>query len=162
VRATRRQLIVTGGATLALGPVAAAAAAPPAAEELERLLGFERRLEEAYRRALERDAIEPGLGRLLVGHERDHVGALEQVLGRGSSRASVPSFRLGGALASRAAFARYAIALEGATVAAYERTLAVLDRDRLLQPLGSIMAAGAQHQVALRDAAGEDLLGGGR
>ena len=30
--------------------------------------------------------------------------------------------------------------------------------DRLLQPLGSIMACGAQHEVALRRVLGEDLL----
>jgi hypothetical protein len=36
--------------------------------------------------------------------------------------------------------------------------LATLRDERLLQPLGSIMAAGAQHVVALRRVAGEALL----
>jgi hypothetical protein len=41
---------------------------------------------------------------------------------------------------------------------AYEGVLTSLRNDRLLQPLGSIMACGAQHEVALRQVLGEGLL----
>ena len=63
---------------------ALALAAPARASDsdgLERLLGLERRLEAAYEAALARDAIDPALGRLLLGHEREHVRGLEQALG---------------------------------------------------------------------------------
>ena len=60
--------------------------------------------------------------------------------------------------AYRAALERFAIALERETAAAYAATLATLRAPKLLQPLGSIMTAGAQHQVALREALGVDLL----
>jgi hypothetical protein len=43
-------------------------------------------------------------------------------------------------------------------VAAYQEVLATFRDERLLQPLGSIMTAAAQHEVALREAVGGDLL----
>jgi hypothetical protein len=150
----------------ALAPLAhaAAAAPPPDVEQLERLLALEHRLESAYQTALARDAIEPGLGRTLLAHEREHVRGLEQALrgrGRRSPRATVPPPRLGAALESRSAFASFAIDLEAETVGAYQEVLATLRNGRLLLPLGSIMASGSQHVVALRQAAGEDLLAPG-
>ena len=78
--------------------------------------------------------------------------------GRRSPRATVPPPQVGTAFASRPAFARFAIDLETETVGAYEEVLSTLRSGRLLLPLGSIMASGAQHVVALRQAAGEDLL----
>jgi ferritin-like protein len=157
---TRRALLV-GAAAGVLGRSAAARAAPPSdVEQLERLLGLEHRLESAYEAALERQAIEPGLGQTMLTHEREHVRGLGLALrarGRSAARAdrSPPP---GTALADRPAFARYALGLESETVAAYQKALATLDNPRLLLPLASIMAAGAQHQVALRAAAADDLL----
>jgi Ferritin-like domain len=136
-----------------------AAAAPSDAEQLQRLLAHENRLESVYEAALARDAIEPGLGQSLLDHEREHVRGLEQALrGRGAPRAAVPPAGLAPALASRADFARFAAGVEAETVGAYQDVLTTLRNDRLLFPLGSIMASGSQHVVALRQAAGDKLL----
>jgi hypothetical protein len=111
--------------------------------------------------ALERDAIEPGLGETLLAHEREHVRGLEMALrarGRRSPRATVPPPQVGTAFASRPAFARFAIDVETETVGAYQEALTTLRNTRLLLPLGSIMASGAQHVIALRQAAGDELL----
>lgn len=166
---SRRQVLAGAaavGVSGALAPLARAAAAASSSdvEQLERLLALEHRLESAYETALARDAIEPGLGQTLLEHEREHVRGLEQALrgrGRREPRATVPPPRLGTALESRAAFAHFAIDLEAETVAAYQDVLATLRNGRLLLPLGSIMASGSQHVVALRQVAGEDLLAPG-
>lgn len=151
--------LAAGGGLLLARP--AAAAVPSDVEQLERLLALEHRLESAYQTALARDAIEPRLGETLLEHEREHARGLEQALrgrGRRAPRATVPPPRIGAALESRPAFARFAIDLEAETVGAYQEVLATLRNDRLLLPLGSIMASGSQHVVALRQAAGEDLI----
>jgi hypothetical protein len=159
--ASRRQAIA-GGAALALALAGPARAAPPSdVEQLERLLVLEHRLQAAYESALTREAIEPRLGDTLLAHEREHVRGLGEALrarGGRAPRAAVPPPRLGAALVGPVPFARYAIGLEAETVAAYQEVLATLRDERLLQPLGSIMAAGAQHAVALRRVAGEALM----
>jgi Ferritin-like domain len=139
----------------------AAAATTSDAEGVSRLLGFERRLEAAYRGALARDAVDPELGRRLLGHEREHVRGLEQALddlGRSGPRATAPAPTIGIDFASRRAFAASALQLERETVDAYRDVLTGFRDDHLVQPLGSIMACGAQHEVALRQALGTDLL----
>jgi hypothetical protein len=130
------------------------AAVPSDADLLAGLLERELTLEAAYADALERGAIEPELGERLLGHEREHVRGLEQVL-RGRAAPPKTPEPPGG---DRAAFARAALDLERHTVAAYVEALSLLRDDRLLQPLGSIMACGAQHEVALRESLGQDLL----
>jgi len=155
VSPNRRQLLQGGAAaSLALALTRPAAAAEPSdADQIERLLDVELRLQAAYAAGLERDLIEPGLGELLLEHEREHVRALEQVLHtRRAPPAAAPEAD------GRRAFARAALALEGEAVAAYAQVLTTLRNERLLQPLGSIMACGAQHEVALRQLLGEDLL----
>jgi rubrerythrin len=127
-------------------------------ELLEDLLTRENRLVSAYEAALRRDAIEARLGGWLRDHEREHVRAIEQALaGRGerNPRATVPPPELTAALRSFESFARYAIDLEGQTVAAYAETAASIRAAGLRQPLGSIMACGAAHVVALRDSVGD-------
>ncbi|HEV3377694.1 MAG TPA: ferritin-like domain-containing protein [Thermoleophilaceae bacterium] len=154
-------LLIGGAAAGALIRPRAAAAQPSDVEQLERLLVLEHRLASLYELALARDAIDPRLGRTLLDHEREHVRGLEQTLrarGRRSPRATVPPPRLGAALGSRAGFARFAIDLESETVSTYQEVLATLRNTRLLLPLGSIMTSSAQHVVALREVAGEDLL----
>jgi hypothetical protein len=146
---TRRGLLV-GAVGQAAGP-----------DALERLLGLEQRLADAYRAALERDAIDPALGRRLLGHEREHVRGVEAALaslGRGRPRASVTPPGHSRALAGRRAFARYALDLETQAVGGYAALLADLGAPELLQPLGSIMTCGAQHGVALRAVLGTALL----
>lgn len=140
-----------GGAVL-VAP--AAAAAPSDADLLAGLLERERRLEAAYADALGRGAIEPQLGELLLGHEREHVRGLEQALRGRAARQATPEPPGGGPRA----FARAALDLERDTVAAYVEALGLLRDDRLLQPLGSIMACAAQHEVALRESLGQNLL----
>jgi hypothetical protein len=155
----RQALALAAAGALLLARPRAAAAQSPDVEQLAGLLALERRLESAYRAALARDAIDRELGETLLEHEREHVRGLEQALrGRGGPRATVPPARLGAALASRTAFARFAIGLEEEAVRAYQEVLATFRNDRLLQPLGSIMAAGAQHVVALRGAIGDELI----
>jgi Ferritin-like domain len=161
VRASTRRGAFAGAAAFVLLLPRAAAAQVPDAEQLERLLALEQRLESVYRTALARDALDPALGQTLLEHEREHVRGLEQALRgrrRSEPRATVPPPRLGAALASRPAFARFAAELEAETVRAYQDVLATLRNDRLLQPLGSMMASGAQHAVALRGAAEDELI----
>jgi hypothetical protein len=158
VTTSRRQaLLGAAAASLALAP-AARAAEPSDTEQLERLLGLERRLAAAYEAALARDAIDPALGRRLLEHEREHVRGLEQALAAGRPRATAPAPKVGIDFASRRAFASSALELEAEAVEAYQDVLTTFHNDRLLQPLGSIMACGAQHVVALREALGEELL----
>ncbi|HEV2874358.1 MAG TPA: ferritin-like domain-containing protein [Thermoleophilaceae bacterium] len=157
----RTALALAAGAAFALARPAAAAAQPSDVDQLERLLSLEQRLRSLYETALARDAVEPRLGETLLEHEREHVRGLEMALrarGRRSPRASVPPPQVGAAFASRPAFARFAIELEAETVGTYQEVLATLRSTRLLLPLGSIMTSGAQHVVALRQAAGEELL----
>jgi hypothetical protein len=157
----RQALGLALGGALALTRPASSAAQTSDVDHLERLLALEQRLQSLYEAALERDAVEPGLGETLLEHEREHVRGLEMALrarGRRSPQATVPPPQVGTAFASRTAFARFAADLEGEAVDAYEKVLPILRSTRLLLPLGSIMASGAQHVVALRQAAGDDLL----
>ena len=126
-------------------------------ELLEDLLAREQRLLSAYEAALRRDAIEASLGETLRAHEREHVRALEGTLaraGRRNPRASVPSPDLTAALGDRDTFARYAMELEDTTVARYADAAANIRNPALRRPLGSIMACGSAHVVALKDALG--------
>jgi hypothetical protein len=148
----------------ALARPASASAQSSDVDQLEQLLGLEKRLQSLYEAGLERDAIEPELGETLLEHESEHVRGVEMALrarGRRTPRATVPLPQVGTAFASRTAFARFAIDLETEAVAAYQQVLATIRSTRLLLPLGSIMTSGAQHVVALRQEGGEDLLAPG-
>ena len=156
---TSRREVLAGAAAASLALARPALAADPSdADQLRRLLALERRLAGAYEAALARDTIEPALGELLLDHEREHIRGLEQALARGGPRATAPPPQLGIDFSGRRAFARSALELERTTVDTYRDVLTTFHNDRLLQPLGSIMACGAQHEVALRQVLGEDLL----
>jgi hypothetical protein len=130
-------------------------------ELLEELLVREHALLSAYEAALERDAIDAELGATLRDHERDHVRALEQSLPGGAARnprASVPSAELEAALGGRESFARFAVDQEGSLVGHYAATIPRIRDARLRAPLGSIMACGAAHVVALRESLGSRYL----
>jgi hypothetical protein len=161
VSVTRRQVVV-GTLAVAMGAGAARAQAQAGGTgQLGRLLTFEHRLEAGYRAALDRGAIDAALGRSLVAQEREHVRGVEVALrsvGRRSPPAGEARPTPSEALSGRRNFARFALALEAETAAAYVEVLATLDAPGLLQPLGSIMTAGAQHQVALRRLLGDPLL----
>jgi ferritin-like protein len=151
MRTSRRELLLA-----ALG-----GAVPSDADAVARLLGFERRLEAAYAAALARNAIEPALGRRLLAHEHEHVRGLEQALGdlgRRGPRATAPAPTVGIDFASRRAFAASALQLEREAVDSYVDALTGFHDSHLVQPLGSIMACGAQHEVALRQVLGGPLL----
>jgi Ferritin-like domain len=121
-------------------------------ELLEDLLAREQRLASAYEAALRRDAIDASLGELLLAHERKHVAAVQQALaGRGNPRASVPAPELTAALRGRRSFAEYMIAFESETGGMYLNAVPRIADSRLRQPLGSIMACGSAHVVALRE-----------
>jgi Ferritin-like domain len=160
VSLNRRQALgLAVGGTLVLARPAAAQTSD--VDHLERLLALERGLQSLYEAAVERDAVEQGLGETLLEHEREHVRGLEMALrarGRSMPHATVPPPQVGTAFASRPAFARFAAELEAEAVDAYEQVLPILRSTRLLLPLGSIMASGAQHVVALRQAAGDHLM----
>jgi Ferritin-like domain len=127
------------------------------AERLERLLAIEERLIAAYEAALRRDAIDPELAELLLGHEREHAAALRQALAGSerNPRATVPSPELTAALRSPSEFARYAARLERMAADAYVEAAAAMRDERLRQPLGSILTCEAAHGVALRQSLGE-------
>ena len=150
-------MVILVVALLVLGPQKLPEAARSDSELLEELLVREHALLSAYEAALKRDAIDPELGATLRDHERDHVRALEQSLPGGAARnprASVPSPQLAAALAGSDSFARFAIAQEGELVRSYAATVPGIRDARLRQPLGSIMACGAAHVVALRESLG--------
>jgi peptidoglycan hydrolase-like protein with peptidoglycan-binding domain len=130
-------------------------------ELLEDLLAREHRLLSAYEAGLRRDAIDAELGGWLLGHEREHVRAIQQTLaarGRRNPRATAPPPELNAAVRSRESFAGYAIDLEGQAADAYRAAAAAIRDPGLRQPLGSIMACTAAHVVALRDSVGDRLL----
>ncbi len=160
MRAGRRELLIGAGLASLAWPRPALAAGASDADRLERLLALERRLQTAYAAALERDAVDRALGERLLGHEREHVRALEQTLRRAGrkSPSGAPPAPPEEALSERRAFGRHALRLEQGAVGAYQDALAALRDERLLQPLGSIMAAGAQHEVALRQVLGIEPL----
>jgi rubrerythrin len=164
VSTTRRELVAGAAAVALVAARPATAATPSDVDGLESLLTLEGRLVDAYRLALERDAIERGLGERLLAQEREHVRALEQALrwaGRRAPRATVPPPQSGTAFSDPRAFARYALALERRTVSTYLDVLTTFRNRRVLQALGSIMESDVQHEVALREALGTDLLGVG-
>jgi rubrerythrin len=164
VSTTRRELVAGAAAVALVAARPATAATPSDVDGLESLLTLEGRLVDAYRLALERDAIERGLGERLLAQEREHVRALEQALrwaGRRAPRATVPPPQSGTAFSDPRAFARFALALERRTVSTYIDVLTTYRNRRVLQAIGSIMEADVQHEVALREALGTDLLGVG-
>jgi hypothetical protein len=126
-------------------------------ELMEDLLTREGRLISAYEGALRRDAIDRGLGEMLLAHERAHARALEQSLSRAGDRnprATVPSPELTAGLRDRKSFAQYAIQLEDETVGIYADSIPRIRDASLRQPLGSIMACGAAHVAELRQSLG--------
>jgi Ferritin-like domain len=159
VSLTRREIAV---AVLGAAAVGASPATASGVDQLERLLALERGLQGAYRAALDHGVIDVALGRSLLLQEGEHVrgvGLALESLGRSRPDAGAARPVPASALRGRRGFARHALRLESEAVDEYVRVLATLDAPRLLQPLGSIMAAGAQHRVALRRLLDVPLLG---
>jgi Ferritin-like domain len=161
--APTRRALLGAAAALALAAPAYAQRGRSDVEILEELLALEARLAGVYEAALRRDAIDKGLGELLLEQEREHIRGLEQALrsvGDRAPRAGVAPPGLGPALRSPEAFAGFALELEAQAVAAYTSASAEITRPGLRRPLGSIMACESAHEVALRASAGLPLLAG--
>jgi Ferritin-like domain len=130
-------------------------------ELLESLLASEHDLLSAYDSAIGRKAIDPELGGMLRDHEFAHVRALLDSLPEGAARnprATVRSPELVAALRDPESFARFALELEDRVVGEYADTLPRIRDAELRRPLGSIMACGSAHAVALRDSLGRPLV----
>jgi hypothetical protein len=130
-------------------------------ELMEALIAGEHRLLTAYEAALRGDAIGSALGEQLRDHQREHVRALERSLPAGAERnprAIVPSPELIASLRDRESFIRFAIALEERLVGDYAGSIPKIRDAELRQPLGSILACGAAHVVALRESLGSRYL----
>ena len=91
----------------------------------------------------------------LLAIEERLISAYEAALRRRNPRASVPQFELTAALRSRGSFARFALDLEARALTSYADAAASMRNPRLRQPLGSIMACEAAHEVALRNSLGD-------
>lgn len=153
MRADRRTALLAATGSLLLPRAGSAQTGVPDRDVLEALLARERELESAYAAAARRRVIDAGLARHLGRQEREHAEGLERTLaGRPRNPvASVAPPELNRALAGgRRPFLRYATALEEAAVAAYADAVTALRDEKLLQPLGSIMASQGQHLVLLR------------
>ncbi len=155
---------VAAGGTLTVGgvligglPRLAASAASPSQDA--RILNFALLLEQLqaafYDEAVARGALQGELrqfARIVGGHERAHVGFLEQTLGAKARRA--PRFEFGEATAGRDEFVASAIALEDATVGAYNGQATNLTSGAL-GAAARIVSVEARHAAWIRDIAGK-------
>ncbi len=161
MRATRRGLLVLGAASV-LAPPPALAQGRSDVDVLEELYALEAQLADGYQAALRRGALPEAVARRLLAQEREHARGLERALtarGRADRPAAEPAPELRRALRDRAGLVRYLLELEARAVRAYANAAAGLRDEGLRQPLGAIMGSEAQHEVALREALGEPLLG---
>jgi ferritin-like protein len=92
--------------------------------------------------------------RVAGGHERAHVAALKQVLGRRAVRR--PRFDFRGTTESRATFRATAIVLEDTGVSAYAGQAPRVKADAVLEAALAIHTVEARHAAWIRDIAGED------
>jgi hypothetical protein len=92
--------------------------------------------------------------RVAGGHERAHVAALKQVLGRRAVRR--PRFDFRGTTESRSKFRATAIALEDTGVSAYAGQAPRVKADAVLEAALAIHTVEARHAAWIRDIAGED------
>jgi hypothetical protein len=92
--------------------------------------------------------------RVAGGHERAHVAALKQVLGRRAVRR--PRFDFRGTTESRAKFRATAIVLEDTGVSAYAGQAPRVKADAVLEAALAIHSVEARHAAWIRDIAGED------
>jgi rubrerythrin len=159
-RLTRREGLraATAGAVFAVAAAPGAAAASGDAELLAGLLRTERRLAAFYDAALRQGRLPAATARHLRDQEREHAAGLEKALRSVGGRP--PSDRLPAPLIpSQGELARLALRLEADAIRAYVGAIANLRSVGLRQPLGSIAASEGQHEVVLREIAGEDPLG---
>lgn len=90
--------------------------------------------------------------RVVRGHERAHVRALRQVLGRRAVRR--PRFDFRGTTESAGAFTRTAIALEETGLGAYKGQAPAIDSPAILAAALAIHSVEGRHTGCIRDIAG--------
>ena len=108
-----------------------------------------------YREAVRMGALEGELAlfaRVVGAHERAHVRALRQALGRRA--VARPRFNFRGTTEDAEAFTETAIALEETGAAAYKGQAANIDSDAILAAALSIHSVEARHTAWIRDIAG--------
>jgi hypothetical protein len=160
---TRRRLLagaLAGGAALALPPLAAAAEPDEdlAREAFAAVLGLEQTALVAYEAIANSGVLTDTLRRFL-DQEQQHVAQLEAALEAIGADPPIPPRRseiprLATALRGRVAAARFAIALERRTVAAYQGAIKHARDPTVLRISAGAMGTDAQQLVVLRDAAG--------
>ena len=91
--------------------------------------------------------------RVVGAHERAHVRALKQVLGRRAVKK--PRFDFRGTTESASAFRKTAIVLEDTGVAAYKGQAARIDSNAVLEAALAIHSVEARHAAWIRDIAGQ-------
>jgi hypothetical protein len=155
-----------GGVALGAGAMAGRWAGPERSEgrasrrQDAEILNFLLVLEEVqaafYDAAVHRGALRGDLqrfARTVLPHEREHVGHLRKLLGRGAKRA--PKVGVDRARSGPTAFRAAAIELEEATIAGYIGQGANLT-PAAMQDAARIVAVEARHAAWIRDVAGTD------
>jgi hypothetical protein len=157
----RKALLATGAVAVGgelLGAIDGAAAARPSRAQdvriLNSLLLIEYLQDAFYAEARAADALTDELLRFaeVVGdHERQHVEALQALLGPGAR--AKPTFQFGDAVRSNGRFTAAALTLEETIVSAYIGQAANLTGERILS-VARIVAVEARHAAWIRDVAG--------
>lgn len=177
-RSTRRELLASGAAGVALvspaGALAAGTVLPrpdPPDERLRRLLSVELLLDYCYEHVLAGTLLTPGarlVAQLQAGHERAHIDALKLELTRLSPSGAIPVAPTDVAAANRRLARRNAtgrlgqlqgerdalyllLEVERVVTGAYFVALLKLEDPRLIALAISIMSAEAQHQALIGD-----------
>ena len=163
MRSTRRQALLGAGAALIVPGVAFADAEQDRSKaSLAEVLRIEQTALVAYE-ALANAGLLKDVLRGFLDQERQHAAQLGSALEGMGAKPPIPPRRTGiqglePALRSRAAAARFAIALEERTIAAYQQALRDLTDSNVMRVSAGAMGADAQQLVVLRQIAGEDPL----
>ena len=125
---------------------------------LEAVLRLEQTALVAYE-AIANSGVLTGTLRVFLDHEQQHAAQLEAALEALGAEPPIPPrrsdiARLPAALRSRAGAARFAVALEERTVAAYQRAIVHARDPTVLRTSAGAMGADAQQLVVLREIAG--------
>lgn len=158
---TRRAMLVATAASLPLAAQARAQAVSGDSDILALALQLEHLEAGLYTRAL-REV--PDLSRAARAfardagrHEREHVAAITDLLGRlGGEAAPEPQLQFGDALRSEASFLELAQMLEDTGVSAYNGAAPQVGDLDVLAVAGQIVQVEARHAGALRELRGED------
>jgi hypothetical protein len=163
MRTTRRQALLAGGAALVLPAVARAdAEKDQATASLVAVLRLEQTALVAYE-AIANSGLLKDVLRGFLEQERQHAAQLVTALDGMGAKPPIPPRRaaiqgLPAALRSHPAAARFAIALELRTIAAYQQALRDLTDANVMRVSAGAMGTDAQQLVVLRQIAGEDPL----